>query len=62
MHFFVNYIRGAIPTWRPASGGWITARIDQTPSNVADFRFQMTDGRIIVLIVNSKQVGPLATV
>ena len=23
MHFFTNYVRGLIPAWRPASGGWV---------------------------------------
>ena len=24
MHFFVDFVRGRIPTWRPSSAGWVT--------------------------------------
>ena len=24
MHFFVDYIRGVVPAWRPSSGGWLS--------------------------------------
>jgi hypothetical protein len=52
MHFFVNYIRGAISAWRPASGGWVTGNCpvcvrmgEERPDTKQRGGFQLSDDR-----------------